>query len=377
MLITSDANTQLEDTLAKMAEAAELDLTRWNRLKTAYEAISKWLSEDPDFFSEVEIEIYPQGSVSIGTTTKPYGKTEFDLDVVIHIKLLSSNYDPEIIFDEVVRRLNEHETYKKISEPKSRCVRLNYQGDFHLDVVPGCMVVVYNHELIDIPDQKNKVWLRSCPKGYQKWFIDIANRVQVTLLEKAFSAHKVEIEEYAKKKPLQRAVQLIKMRRNIYFNEKPENAPTSIILTTLAAQFYDGQASISEAFESIVSSIRNHIQTLYPHRPFELPNPVNPGENLADVWEAEPELYQHFISFIEHIYKEWEELKESHGIEEEAELMKGMFGEDPYIRAMEAKADSVNQKRENGGLGILSTGVMVDRAVEKSLPVKPNTFYGD
>jgi len=376
MLITSDAHTQLEDTLAKMAEAAELDQTRWNRLKTAYEAIYNWLSEDPDFFGEVEMEIYPQGSVSIGTTTKPYANTEFDLDVVIHIKLLSSHYDPETIFLEVVRRLNEHETYKKISEPKSRCVRLNYQGDFHLDVVPGCMVVVNDDKLIDIPDQKNKVWLRSCPKGYQSWFLEIANKVQVTLLEKAFSTHKVEIEEYAKKKPLQRAVQLIKMRRNIYFNEKPENAPASIILTTLAAQFYEGQASISETFEGILLKIKDYIHTFYPNKPFELPNPVNPGENLADVWEAKPELYEHFISFIEKLYREWQELKVSHSIEEEAELMKGMFGEDPYVKTIEARADSVNQRRGNG-LAILPSGVMVGNKVEKGLPVKPNTFYGD
>ncbi|KYG81647.1 hypothetical protein EV198_1854 [Roseivirga ehrenbergii] len=376
MLITSNAKTQLEDTLAKMAEAAELDKTRWSRLNTAYEAISKWLSDDPEFFGGVEIEIYPQGSVSIGTTTKPYGKTEFDLDVVIHIKLLSSNYDPKTIFNEVVRRLNENETYRKICEPKSRCVRLNYQGDFHLDVVPGCMVIIYNHELIDITDQKNEIWLRSSPKGYQKWFLDIANRVELTLLEMTFSAHKVEIEEYAKKKPLQRAVQLIKMRRNIYFDQNPENAPTSIILTTLAAQFYEGQSSISETFEGIISKLKNHIETLFPNRPFELPNPVNPSENLADIWVDKPELYKHFISFINNLHNEWQDLKKAHGIEEEAILMKGMFGNDPYIKAMEARAETVNQKRGNG-LGILATGVMVDRAVEKSLPVMPNTFYGD
>lgn len=376
MLITSDANTQLEDTLAKMAEAAELDQTRWNRLKTAYEAISKWLSEDPDFFGEVEIEIYPQGSVSIGTTTRPYGKTEFDLDVIIHIKLLSSNYEPEVIFNEVVRRLNENETYQKMSESKSRCVRLNYKGDFHLDVVPGCMVVVFNDELIDIPDQKKKIWLRSCPKGYQSWFLDIANRVQLTFLEEAFSASKVEIEEYAKKKPLQRAVQLIKMDRNIYFNDNPENAPASIILTTLAAQFYDGQASISETFEGVLTKIRDHIQTLYPNKPFKLPNPVNPSENLADIWDDKPELYEHFIAFIEQLYSDWQKLKESHGIETEAELMKGMFGESSYVNAMEAKAAEVN-KRRGHGLGILPSGVMVGNQAEKSLPVKPNTFYGD
>lgn len=375
MLITTDSKTQLEDTLAKMAEASELDQTRWNRLKSAYEAISEWLNDDPEFFSQVEFEIYPQGSVAIGTTTKPYGKTEFDLDVVIHIKLLSSNYEPEAIFNEVLRRLEEKEFYKGIMEPKSRCVRLNYAGDFHLDVVPGCMVVLYDGDTIDITDQKNKIWLRSCPKGYKKWFLDIANKVQVTLLEKAFSANKVEIEEYAKKKPLQRAVQLIKMRRNIYFDNHPENATASIILTTLAGNFYQGEASITDTFEGVITQIQNKIG-LFPYEPFEIPNPANPDENLADVWEDRPELYSHFKRFIAQLNKDWQALKESHGIQEESELLEAMFGKEPLRKALTAKAETVNQGRKNG-LSILPSGVLVGNKVEKSLSVKPNTFYGD
>lgn len=376
MLITSDSYTQLEDTLAKMAEAAELDKTRWNKLKTSYEAISKWLSEDPLFFGKVQIEIYPQGSVSIGTTTKPNGKSEFDLDVVIHIKLLSSEYDPEEIFNQVVRRLNENEVYKKMLESKTRCVRLNYKGDFHLDVVPACIVFEYDDNLIDIPDTKKKVWLRSAPKSYRDWFINIANKVQLTFLEKAYSAQKMEIEEYAKKKPLQRAIQLIKMRRNIYFNESLENAPASIILTTLAAQFYNGEVSISETFENVIEQLNNYVTVLYPETPFELPNPVNEGENLADIWESKPELYLEFITFVKRLYKDWSELKKTHGIEEESRLMKGMFGEEPYLGAISSKADKVNDLRGNG-LSVLSSGVMIGQASAKSLPVKPNNFYGD
>lgn len=53
-----------------------------------------------------------------------------------------------------------------------------------------------------------------------------------------------------------------------------------------------------------------------------------------------------------------------------------MFGADPFIKAMEAKAERVNQKRGNG-LGILPTGIIVSSEIEKSLPVKLNNFYGD
>lgn len=375
MFLSQNPETQLEVTLAKMAQAAELDNTRWDRLKSAYESISKWISEDKTFFGSVEIEIYPQGSVAIGTTTKPFGKSEFDLDVIIHIKLLSSEYSPESIFNEVVRRLNENITYRKISEAKSRCVRLNYSGDFHLDVVPGCMVVLFDSETIDIPDQKQRIWLRSSPKKYQVWFMDIANRVKETLLEKAFSAQKIEIEEYAKKKPLQRALQLIKMDRNIYFKDDLENAPTSIILTTLAAHFYDGQSSVSETFDVFIAKTKQQINASLG-KPFKLPNPVNPSENLADVWEDKPVLYDHFISFIKRLDSDWKKLKESHGIEEEASLMKGMFGDDPYNRVMEAKAERVNQKRATG-LSILPTGILSGKKVPQSIPVKRNTFYGD
>ena len=72
---------QREDLLARMAESLELDDSRSNRMESAYNAIYDVLKADAVFFSKVDFVVYPQGSKAIGTTTKPFGKDEFDWEV--------------------------------------------------------------------------------------------------------------------------------------------------------------------------------------------------------------------------------------------------------------------------------------------------------
>ena len=83
---------QREDLLARLAESLELDETRSKKMETAYNAIYDVLKADPVFFSKVDFVVYPQGSKAIGTTTKPIGKDEFDLDIVVQIRDFYYNY---------------------------------------------------------------------------------------------------------------------------------------------------------------------------------------------------------------------------------------------------------------------------------------------
>jgi hypothetical protein len=82
MIQFNNKNTQLDDLLARIAEEIQLDDTRKERMKSAYKAIESLLNEDEGFFKNAVFEIYPQGSVRIGTTVKPTGENEFDLDIV-------------------------------------------------------------------------------------------------------------------------------------------------------------------------------------------------------------------------------------------------------------------------------------------------------
>jgi len=150
--------------------------------------------------------VYPHGSVRIFTTVKPIGKDEFDLDIVIHFKDNKMLHNPLKIYTELKRRLNENETYRKILEAKSRVLRLNYAGDFHMDLMSGIQDSPFDENKIRVPDRELGDWVSSNPRGYAGWFIAKANLAEASLLEKALRAEKIQTDDFNNKKPLQRAV---------------------------------------------------------------------------------------------------------------------------------------------------------------------------
>jgi hypothetical protein len=62
---------QREELLARIAEALQLDETKKQRMESAYGSISSIVNDDQGFFKGLDIDVYPQGSVASGTTTKP------------------------------------------------------------------------------------------------------------------------------------------------------------------------------------------------------------------------------------------------------------------------------------------------------------------
>jgi hypothetical protein len=64
------------------------------------------------------------------------------------------------------------------------------------------------------------------------------------------------------------------------FADDPEGRPASIIITTLSAMAYMGEAEIADALERILSGTESLINPYSPR----VPNPVNPDEDFADRW---------------------------------------------------------------------------------------------
>jgi hypothetical protein len=65
------------------------------------------------------------------------------------------------------------------------------------------------------------------------------------VLAEALKANIEDVPEWRVKTPLQRAVQLLKRHRDVYFAGDYENRPISIIITTLAAHAYKNQENVS------------------------------------------------------------------------------------------------------------------------------------
>lgn len=378
MYFLNNKNAQIDDLLARAAEKLQLDKTRKEKMESSYNAVQEVLENDPFFFNSKNFEIYPQGSVRIGTTVKPLSNKVFDLDIVLHIKdRVYEQTNPMVVFNELKRVLQENGTYKEKVELKTRCVRLNYSGDYHMDILPGCQYGVNDENKIVIPDRELKEWLISNPRGYSKWFLNKAETVTKTLLEKAYAAEEIPADDFATKKPLQRAVQIIKRYRDLFFEESPDYATSSIVLTTLAGQLYQNQESIFETIDSIVSQIYIKVNLSRLKKRIKVLNPVDKDEDFTDKWEREPKYYFEFIRFVESLYKKWQTLKEENGVIEESNILKSVVGENIYIDSVKQQTLLTEDYRKKGRVFTSSTTGALGSNFVSDKPVKKNTFFGE
>lgn len=337
---------KLDDLLNRMAHNLQLDETRREKMISAYKAVSDWIDSDEGFFKDVNFEIYPHGSAKIGTTVKPRETEEFDLDFVIHIELDWEEHDPFEVYEELKRRLNEHGTYKQMLEPKNRVLRLNYAGDFHIDIMPGCQEFTADPNKIKIRDKKERNWVSSNPRGYAEWFEAKADTVEEFLLEKALSMEEIPDEEpYELKKPLKRAVQLIKRHRDIYFEKDVENSTASIILTTLAGIHYKGEGTIYETVNNIITKIHYSLGQGIDN--FTVVNPVNTEEEFTNKWKESPILFNRFVEFIRDFKASWERLKRENGIDDSSDSMKVLFGTKTFDKAFSEQSDHFEKAVKN------------------------------
>src|SRR5690606_2212692 len=133
-----------EELLALAAANLELDETRKKQMISAYEAVNKVFDDNEEFIKNYTVNVYAQVSLILGTTIKPLPGKEFDLDNVLKVDDSYLNHTPKEIYDEVYRVLSEHGTYEPLLQKKNRCIRINYNSDFHMDILPGCKITSDN-----------------------------------------------------------------------------------------------------------------------------------------------------------------------------------------------------------------------------------------
>jgi hypothetical protein len=373
-MILNNKLAQMDDLLDRMAEEIQLDKTRYQRMLEHYEAVKNWIESDEKFFKPFKYDVYPHGSVRILTTVKPFGREEFDLDIAIHLMANWRIHTPQKIYNELKRRLAEHSTYKGMMELKNRCIRLNYAGDFHMDILPGVQENELDINKLMVPDRKLGIWVSSNPRGYANWFLGKANMVKESLLEKALRAEKLPVDDFNNKKPLQRAVQLIKRYRDIYFQKDDRYRTSSIVLTTIAGLYYQGEESIFDTVEAIIMRLQQ--ETALSSKRIKVLNPVNPQEDFTDKWEEEPQYYVEFRKFCNHLYVQWQSLKEKHDVVSESVILKGLFGNELFTKAQQSQAMAVELQRRKNELAVDKKTGIITSVGATSIPIKQNTFFG-
>lgn len=365
----------IDNILLGVCEKLQLSPSLYEQATERYKTIAKTIEND-SIFVGTKLNIYPQGSFRLKTTIKPLFDEEYDLDFVAELPV-DSRMTPNELYSHIARILKHDGKHNDMIELKSRCVRVNYANDFHLDIMPGKLVNIATREII-VPDKELKQWYHhSNPIGFAEWFENQARtRLRSEILEYRRAQAKVESvteqEITEQLEPLRRAVQLVKRYRDIYCSENDAEPVRSIVICTLMGQissFYGDALHIIESFCYYV----NNLISQSNGQPFDVKNPVV-NEVLTEKWH-EGRNYRDFVAMMKAMTKDVEELRRLSTNSDANKVVKKMFGETITNAVIKDYARTLNESRINGTLSVNSSGILNTNGIGKS--VKKNTFYGD
>jgi hypothetical protein len=223
-------------------------------------------------------------------------------------------------------RLKENDTYKRMIEEKNRCWRLNYAGEFHMDILPAIPNYNTGNNVILIPDKELSYWHPSNPKRYAAWFKDQMRQQfeqRRTAIAEAMTASIDDIPEHRIKTPLQQSIQIMKRHRDILFGYDKDK-PISIIITTLAALAYNNEPDLYDALMTILNGMSHYI-VRFGNVPW-VQNPVDANENFADKWEDHPEREKKFYQWLEKAKVDFKVAAQKDDIRSLAESLKTALG---------------------------------------------------
>ena len=379
----------LLDEICQSLEPAD---TQYEQAKTSYETVANWLSasENPGLKN---LSLYAHGSSALGTTIRPIGRDDFDVDTICRVYGFTEATPPSELKQMIGNRLREHGLYRTMLEEKKRCWRLNYERAFHLDISPTILNSHCNNGGELVPDKSLKTWKPTNPQGYKALFerrCRLQPRIKITKSIATDSGVRADIEAFpnrkARKGILRRIVQLLKRHRDTLFqNVEADIAPISIIITTLAAQSYEFCVSKFE-FETELDVVIGVIR-LMPHfieRPvvhgrmiYSVLNETTQGENFAERWNSEPQRAKAFFDWHARALRDFELLASLEGQDVISKSLSSILGGDVVRKVMDARTDSISSARAAARLFVTPTVGLSLSSSAGAMEVPRNTHFGD
>ncbi len=252
-------------------------------LDSHVEAVTKFLSTGEDAIATNFNELIPQGSYAQRTIINPVGSgDEFDADVLLDMDEVD-DWDAEEYVENLYSAFRASSTYKDMVGRKSRCVTVNYAGDFHMDVVP----YLTRHGEHYITNRNQNQYERTNPEGFNEW-LDEQNRITGG-------------------NRLVKVIRLLKYVRDF----KNTFSVKSVILTILLGERVsstvimadpDHYKDLPTALLNLMTDLNTYLQA-NPTMP-SIDDPSCPGENFNHRWDQEQ--YANFRSKIA-TYTGWAE----------------------------------------------------------------------
>jgi Second Messenger Oligonucleotide or Dinucleotide Synthetase domain len=327
--------TSSEEILIEISSSLDISPSNFKLAQERFGAVRDWLlggvyatGEHPD--------IYLQGSFRLGTVVRPIRgdqEGDFDIDQVCEISYPNElARTPSNLKNDVGNRLRESTIYSgMLDDEGKRCWTLFYSAPegrpgFHIDVLPAIPSISGAPSQIDITDKVagGYQWSISNPNGYYHWFkarnpisdiYRISQRAVIFNRNQDLYANQEEVPMQLIRTPLQRAIQLMKRHRDVFFRER-DDKPASIVITTIAAHVYTDN-SVEMILQEFCQYIRKRYEDAMGNGYMEhdgvfdlqdsawsVPNPVARGkyqneiENFADKWNTNPSLASAFFEWV-------------------------------------------------------------------------------
>ncbi len=370
--------------------------------ESKYLAVAKYLGQSDNPLLQ-DAFIYPQGSINLRTVVKPIGKDEFDIDLVLNLPNVTNEHNPNTILKLIGDRLKDTMSiYKEKVSELNRGWRVNYAGNFHLDITPSIDNPFVDAEELHytdtselVPDKSLKSWKDSNPRGFEKWFSEIAEQMPIfvvrnlrvldsemlTLEEAGLASYTIkDIPDHNEYKGLLRkTIQLLKRHRDYYFNERSNSyndfKPISIVITTLATKSYrkiiDDGIEYSCPFDMLKDIVGNMHKFIKVNDEYKIVNPTNENENFAEKWNKDDNYIKAFEDWREVVYYDLTQLQKQIGLHNTVKVIEESFGKIYTQNVIDSFTIEVNNSRE---IGKIASTIITSTPLTSS--IKENKFFG-
>ena len=299
-----------------LAQEVNLNKSRLTRLNNHVDAVKDFLSDELGGFDKME----RQGSYGLRTIIKPVSDgDEYDADMLLYITS-DDEKTPTDLINSVYNCFRSSSTYKDKVHRRTRCVTLDYAGDFHLDVVP---CIEEGDGSYKICNKKTDEFEPTDGNGYRDWFNDKRGMT---------NGH------------LKRVTRLLKYLRD----HKSNFSVKSILLTTLVGNAVEdncdgsGFGSVPDALKTMVNRLNDSLQSnlIMP----AIQNPVLPSEDFTRHWDQAE--YSNFRDKFDIYTKKINEAFDCKEHDESIDRWRGIFG------------DKFGKKRANESKSGASSGIL-------------------
>ena len=263
-------------------------------------------------------------------------------------------------------RLRANRNYAPLLEEMARCWRLNYAGEFHLDITPSipnpnCR---FGGELV--PDKALKRWKPSNPKGYRRMFEERAKLVPVIRIRKHIAADsRGQTSSPTPRRSRSRASSAASSRSRSAIaicssSTASDVAPLSVIITTLASRSYEWcvrNREYDNELELVFDVIR-HMPDSIDTREIDgvlqwfIWNETTAGENFAEKWNRRPERAEAFFTWHVRFCADIAALPTVRGIDRLGEKLTNLFGQKPANDAIANITEQMSTARMTGNLRV-------------------------